>query len=258
MSPVQLRAVGRHRRPTTSRVPHLAATAALSGTLVLAGVGPVDAHDVVNASAAAEPSLRYDSSGTAVTVLQQRLGVRSTGWFGPETRAAVRRLQDAKGLTATGVVDRDTWRALNGRGAASRAARNRPDAARASRSGERTSLAELVLAEAARHAGKPYSYGATGPGSFDCSGFTGYVFRRVGVDLPRSSQDQRNAVPRISSENARPGDLMFSHDSSGHVFHVAIYAGDGKIWDSPRTGETVAKRTIWTQRYSFGRPKEYR
>lgn len=259
MSPVYVRAVGRHRRPTSSRLPSLAATAALSGTLALTGVGTAGAHETVRAGAASTPTLRYDSAGDAVRALQRRLGVQVTGWFGPETERAVRRFEAERGLVVNGVVGRRTWAHLNGDASAptsaeARATESRTDSDRASRDGDRLTLAERLFEEAAKHVGKPYSYGSTGPGSFDCSGFTGYVFRQVGINLPRSSQDQRNAVPRVSAENARPGDLMFSHDSSGHVFHVAIYAGDGKIWDSPRPGETVGKRAIWTQRYTFGRP----
>lgn len=271
MSPVHVRAVGRHRRPTTSRLPSIAATAALSGTLALTGVGTAGAHDTVRAGAASSPTLRYDSAGDAVRALQKRLGVPATGWFGPDTQRAVRRFEAERGLVVNGVVGRRTWAHLSGKTTApkadavasrpagrpdaeARAKENRPDADRASRGEERLSLADRLFEEAAKHVGKPYAYGATGPGSFDCSGFTGYVFRRVGISLPRSSQDQRNAVPRVSAGDARPGDLMFSHDSSGRVYHVAIYAGDGQIWDSPRPGERVGKRDIWTQRYTFGRP----
>jgi len=234
-------------------------------------VSPADAHDTVNASAASRPTLRYDAAGDAVRELQKRLGVPATGWFGADTQRAVRRFEAEQGLVVNGVVGRRTWAHLKSEATAptadvvrsrpasrpdaeARASANRPNSDRASRGEERQNLADRLFEEAARHAGKPYSYGSTGPGSFDCSGFTGYVFRQVGINLPRSSQDQRNAVPRVSAENARPGDLMFSHDSSGRVFHVAIFAGDGKIWDSPRPGETVGKRAIWTQRYTFGRP----
>lgn len=262
MSPVYFRAVGRHRRPTTSRVPQLAVTAAMSGTLVLTGVTGASADNAVGHSATSHPTLQYDSSGDAVRALQKRLGVHPTsGWFGPLTRVAVTRFQRAHGLPTTGLVGELTWAALDGRPlraatspAAGAAAANRARPARASRSASRASLAEQVLAEAAKLAGTPYAYGASGPDSFDCSGFTGYVFRKVGIQLPRSSRDQYNAVPRINADEARPGDLMFSHDSSGRVFHVAIYAGDGMIYDSPQSGQRVGKRKIWTQHPSFGRP----
>ncbi|MGZ4581315.1 MAG: C40 family peptidase [Nocardioidaceae bacterium] len=239
----------------------------MSGALVLTGTATAGAHIVTHRATASHPTLQYDSRGDTVRALQKRLGVRPTsGWFGPLTRAAVKRFQSAHGLAATGVVDERTWRALDGIStapagasqpssrASKAAAAHRSQPSRASRSDSRATLAEQVLAEAARLQGTPYRYGATGPDAFDCSGFTGYVFRHVGISLPRSSRDQRAALPRISAADARPGDLMFSHDSSGRVFHVAIYAGDGMIWDASRPGETVAKRKIWSQRFSFGRP----
>lgn len=213
MSPAHFRSVGRHRRPTSSPLPRLAASAAVSGALVLSAASGADAHTTVRAAADQRPALRYDDSGAAVRVVQRRLGVPATGWYGPMTRAAVTAWQRRQALPAAD-----------------------------------------ILAAAARQKGKPYRYGATGPDAFDCSGFTGYVLRSVGIHLPRTSQDQRDALPRIAREDARPGDLLFSHDSAGRVYHVAIYAGDGMIWDSSRPGETVEKRAIWTSRVSFGRP----
>ena len=260
MSPVQIRAAGRHRRPSSSRFPHLAATAAVSGALVMSATTAAQAHTTVRSSADQRPTLGYDDSGQAVVSVQRRLGVRATGWYGPMTRTAVAAFQRRQGLPATGVVEAATWRRLDarpaGHGSTSRTVRDAAPARqqpRASRSGER-SLADAVLDAAARQEGKPYRYGATGPDAFDCSGYTSYVFRSVGVRLPRTSQDQRDALERISREDARPGDLLFSHDSSGRVYHVAIYAGDGMIWDSSRPGETVSKRAIWTSHISFGRP----
>lgn len=58
------------------------------------------------------PTLRYGSRGTAVKLVQKRLGVRQTGWFGPVTRGKVKAFQHRKGLRRTGVVDARTWRAL--------------------------------------------------------------------------------------------------------------------------------------------------
>ena len=113
--------------------------------------------------------------------------------------------------------------------------------------------AQTVLTEAGRHAGKPYRWGATGPSAFDCSGFVGYVFARAGKSLPRVSRDQRAAVPRIPASQALPGDLLFTHNSAGVVYHVAIYAGDGYMWDAPRTGSVVSKRKIWSSNITYGR-----
>lgn len=110
-----------------------------------------------------------------------------------------------------------------------------------------------VLAEAAVHRGKAYVYGATGPSNFDCSGYTGWVFRQVGIELPRTSGAQRAALPHVPQSEKRPGDLIFTHDSGGRVYHVGIYAGDGMIWHSPRTGDVVKHSPIFSSSYTVGR-----
>src|SRR4051794_12953441 len=92
-----------------------------------------------------------------------------------------------------------------------------------------------VLAVAARYVGTPYVYGGTTPRGFDCSGFTGYVYRQLGMHLPRTANQQMHATHRVSRSHARPGDLVF-FVSGGHAYHVGIYAGGGKMYDSPRTG----------------------
>lgn len=104
-----------------------------------------------------------------------------------------------------------------------------------------------VMAIAARYAGTAYRYGGTTPAGFDCSGFTSYVLRQVGIDLPRTSGSQRAATARISRSEAVPGDLVFSPG------HVGIYAGDGMMWDSPRTGEVVSRRAIYSSAATYGR-----
>lgn len=97
-------------------------------------------------------------------------------------------------------------------------------------------LGERIVEEAARYLGIPYRYGGKGPKSFDCSGFTAYVFRQVGVELTATSSTQWLQTPgqRISSiSELQPGDLFFLCDprySKGHVTsHVGIYVGDGRF-----------------------------
>jgi cell wall-associated NlpC family hydrolase len=109
-----------------------------------------------------------------------------------------------------------------------------------------------VLAIAARYVGIPYRYGGTTPRGFDCSGFTGYVYRQLGVKLPRTANQQLGATKRISRSAARPGDLVFM-TSGGRAYHVGIYAGKNMMYDSPRSGKTLQKRKIWTSAVVFGR-----
>ena len=107
-----------------------------------------------------------------------------------------------------------------------------------------------VLAIAAQYQGLPYKYGGTSPSTgFDCSGFTQFVFRQVGISLPRTADAQKAAVTPVS--NPQPGDLVFF---GSPAYHVGIYAGGGMMWDSPRSGETIQKRAIWSGNVSYGRP----
>jgi cell wall-associated NlpC family hydrolase len=109
-----------------------------------------------------------------------------------------------------------------------------------------------VLAVAARYVGTPYIYGGTTPRGFDCSGYVGYVYRQLGVRLPRTANQQMHATHRVSRSQARPGDLVF-FVSGSRAYHVGIYAGGGKMYDSPRTGKTIQKRAIWSASVVFGR-----
>nr|WP_206071127.1 C40 family peptidase [Knoellia sp. DB2414S] len=95
-----------------------------------------------------------------------------------------------------------------------------------------------------------YYYGGTSPQTgFDCSGFTQYVFAKVGISLPRTAEQQRQFVTPVS--DPQPGDLVFF---GAPAYHMGIYAGNGKMWDSPRTGKAVALRDIWSSSVTYGRP----
>jgi cell wall-associated NlpC family hydrolase len=75
-----------------------------------------------------------------------------------------------------------------------------------------------------------YQYGADGPDAFDCSGLIQYSYGKAGISMPRTSDDQADAVKRIAREDMRKGDLMFYYDSSGDVYHVGIFGG----WDGDK------------------------
>jgi len=100
--------------------------------------------------------------------------------------------------------------------------------------------------------GVPYRYGGSTPRGFDCSGFTSYVYRKVGVKLPRRASLQRRSARWISRSAARPGDLVFFH-RGGRVYHVGIYAGNNRVLHSPRPGQRVHTARIWTRSVTFGR-----
>ena len=89
----------------------------------------------------------------------------------------------------------------------------------------------MIIKEAYKHLGSPYRYGATGPNSFDCSGFVYAVHRNLGIKIPRTSRDQSEIRGRKLSRNElRAGDLLFFDTAHrGHVNHVGIYLGNGKF-----------------------------
>ena len=114
------------------------------------------------------------------------------------------------------------------------------------------SVVQEVLTIAARQYGKPYRWGSSGPNSFDCSGFTSYVFRQVGISLPHSSGAQYGVVTHIPQSQKRPGDLIFVY-SGGRIGHVAIYAGNNEMWAATHTGDIVRKERLYTSDYRVGR-----
>lgn len=85
--------------------------------------------------------------------------------------------------------------------------------------------------------GDPYVYGATGPGSFDCSGLVQAAWAAAGVSIPRTTYEQVAALPAVSTSNLQPGDLLFFSGDS----HVGIYVGGGYLIDAPQTGSNVEK-----------------
>jgi cell wall-associated NlpC family hydrolase len=109
-----------------------------------------------------------------------------------------------------------------------------------------------VLSVAARYIGVPYVYGGTTPRGWDCSGAVGYIFAQIGVKLPRTANEQMLASKRVSSSQARAGDLVF-FVSAGRAYHVGIVAGDGMMYDAQRTGKAFTKRAIYSSTVLYGR-----
>ena len=88
-----------------------------------------------------------------------------------------------------------------------------------------------IIKIALKHLNKPYKYGATGPNSFDCSGFVYAVFKSIGINLPRTALAQSKIRgKKLSRNQLKEGDILFFDTSSkGHVNHTGIYIGDGKF-----------------------------
>ena len=104
--------------------------------------------------------------------------------------------------------------------------------------------ADEVINEAKKHIGKPYVWGASGPNSFDCSGYVSYVLKQTGLSLGADRITTDSAIAFLNGKgvtsyqyptneanpaNAKKGDLVFYYDSNGEAIHMGIYMGNGQI-----------------------------
>ncbi|MGL5312817.1 MAG: SH3 domain-containing protein [Peptostreptococcaceae bacterium] len=114
--------------------------------------------------------------------------------------------------------------------------------------------AEKVLSYAKTLLGKPYVWGAEGPNSFDCSGYTQYVLKKsVGVSIPRVSRDQSKYGQSVSRSNLQPGDLVFfdtDGSNNGYVSHCGIYMGNGEFIHASSSGGKVIISNMSSGYYS--------
>ena len=121
-------------------------------------------------------------------------------------------------------------------------------------------LYAAVLAEAQKHLGKQYVWGASGPDSFDCSGYVSYVLGKSGAASigRQTAQGLFDRSTPVSKADARPGDLVFftkTYSSANPVTHVGIYIGNGMMIHCGKPVQYASFETPWwdSHFYSFGR-----
>ena len=115
---------------------------------------------------------------------------------------------------------------------AKEAASNTIDANR----GEISSTGNGIVDFAYQYLGAPYVWGATGPTSFDCSGFTSFVYANAaGIDITRTTYSQMGVGTPVSYSELQPGDLVFTYGGD----HVGIYVGGGQYVHAPMPGQGV-------------------
>lgn len=129
-------------------------------------------------------------------------------------------------------ADLDKWKGLRDK-LSPPTSRNGP---RASYHGQASGDAEAAVQYAYNQIGKPYSFGADGPGSFDCSGLTMAAWRQAGVRLPHSAKQQYYSSNKVDRQDLEPGDLIIFYND---LHHVGIYIGDGQVIHAPQPGESV-------------------
>jgi len=187
------------------------------------------------ASAAFNPG----DSGSEIAAIQEKLLMEGydigipDGVYGPSTVAAVKKYQASVGLTPDGVIGNYTYSKLMGE--------SLPTGRGYSVSRGGSSLVRNLISVAYEYLGVPYVFGGTSPWGFDCSGFTQYVFRQIGINIPRTADVQYYNYPKVSTGNLQPGDLVFFETYEYGPSHCGIYIGGGQmIQAGSSTGVTVS------------------
>jgi peptidoglycan hydrolase-like protein with peptidoglycan-binding domain len=161
-------------------------------------------------TASAGASVKSSLPAATTRAVQARLGLGADGVYGPQTRKAVRAFQRAHGLAVDGVAGPQTLAALGVDRATAAASGPAPASAPAAPG---AGVAAAVAAALSK-AGSPYSYGATGPSAFDCSGLTSWAMRQAGIAIPRTSFAQYGAGRAVAKGAIQAGDLVF-FDTAG-------------------------------------------
>jgi len=125
-----------------------------------------------------------------------------------------------------------------------------------------TSIPARAVELARPRIGAPYVWGAEGPDAFDCSGLVLWVYEQLGLQVPRTAQQQFEWAVPIEPSQLQPGDLAFfegTYPSPDRITHVGIYVGGGMVVMATNTGDYVREVPLsdpyWSAHFvSAGRP----
>ncbi len=179
----------------------------------------------------------YDAKEKAAQQLVSRLTAQEKARLArlerQQNRAQLAALERSQART-TGATSRSTARR-----AVTTASDDSSSSGSAGASSNASGRAAVAVSFALAQVGKPYVFGATGLGAYDCSGLMLRAWGAAGVSLPRTSQAQYGAGSHVSISSLQPGDLVFYYSG---ISHVGMYIGGGKIVHAanPRTGVQIA------------------
>lgn len=231
-------------------------------------------------------SYQYGDKGGEVPAIQKKLidkgyKARLNGEYDKDTKWAVRLFQKDKGLTVDGIVGAVTYKKLMGKDipkndkVTERVRTTKKEDSRkqevtkhknndfdAALEGDleysgmsyATASKEIkgMIDYAHKFRGVPYVFGGNTPKGFDCSGYTKYVFAKVGVTLPRMADEQYRVGKKVSRSQLKPGDLVFFETYEPGISHSGIYIGEGKFI-SATSSRGVAVDSLmdgyWGKRY---------
>lgn len=214
----------------------------------------------------AAPTLRVNAKGSSVMSLQKKLldlGYEVdevNGIFEAKTHYAVKQFQRDHQLTANGVVDKKTWKALD-LAFKDRKHRVVPPTSLPAKTTEKNlprqtegsrKNAPAILKTAKQYIGVPYQFGGATPKGFDCSGYLQYVFAKHNIQLPRSADEQYKTGTNVKKNALLVGDLVFFTTYEPGASHCGIYIGNGEfIHASSSKGIRIDKMNdpYWKPRY---------
>ena len=114
------------------------------------------------------------------------------------------------------------------------------------------SIGQQIVSQAKAVLGTPYRFGGTSPSEgFDCSGLIYYTYRKQGIEVPRTSQQQADYSRDIALMSAQPGDILFFRINGKKVSHAGIYAGNNQFIHAPKGARTVS----YAELNSYWRPR---
>jgi cell wall-associated NlpC family hydrolase len=124
--------------------------------------------------------------------------------------------------------------------------------------GTATTSGERAVHLAKQYLGRPYVWGGETPASgFDCSGLVQYVYKQLGVDLPRVTDQQFEVGKVVGRGDLRTGDIVFFRDASGYIHHEGLYLSDGRFLHAPHTGDVIKISSLdepyYTEQFAGGR-----
>ena len=221
-----------------------AAVVAAAGGLLVTATLPATAEDQADANVTAEEAPQADTvdyvAQAATTVAKASKGEEAIAGTGATTGVKATKAPEP-------VVEKSETPAAGGNsdgGAASNSSSKSGSKSKSSSDAPSDvkvpngSKASQVIAIAKQYVGVPYVSGGTSPSGWDCSGFTSYVYKQVGVNLPRTSGAQKGAGQTVSRSEAKPGDIIWSPG------HVGIYAGNGMMYDAGNPRVDTSYRSI--------------
>lgn len=113
-----------------------------------------------------------------------------------------------------------------------------------------TVTGQAIIATGQKYMGVPYVWGGETPSGFDCSGFTQYVMKENGIQLPRTAAEQYAVGTPVDKANLKVGDLVFFTTYKPGASHVGFYMGGGKFLHASSAAAKVTTNSLDEQFYT--------